>query len=120
MSFELDLSYGPAPVDGSKYGIAVIGAGGIVEGAHLPAYRKAGLRVVGLYDQDVEKARRVAENFGIASVYRSLEALLEDPEVQIVDIAVPASVQPGLAKRIAASGRHMLCQKPLAETYAQG
>ena len=40
------------------YPIAIVGAGGIVNDAHLPAYRKAGFDVIGIYD--VRAARRPA------------------------------------------------------------
>ncbi len=43
-----------APADRRKIGIC--GAGGIVDGAHLPAYIKAGLEVVAIYDVDTAKA----------------------------------------------------------------
>ena len=42
------------------YGIGLVGCGGIVNYAHLPAYRKAGLRVVACYDQNREAAERTA------------------------------------------------------------
>jgi predicted dehydrogenase len=41
--------------------IAIVGAGGIVDGAHLPAYAKAGLEVVGITDVDMAKATDVAK-----------------------------------------------------------
>lgn len=50
--------------------IVVIGAGGIVRAAHLPAYEKAGFPVIGLMDQDGDKAaalaaeRRISHSFG--------------------------------------------------------
>lgn len=114
---EFDLRYKPRVAAHSVVPIAIIGAGGIVQAAHLPAYRKAKFPLAGIYDQDVPKAERVASEFGIEKVYRSLDELLDDPSSQIVDIAVPASAQPEIAQRVAASGKHMLCQKPLAENY---
>ena len=41
--------------------IILIGAGGIVESAHLPAYQKAGLKVIGITDLDQQKARNIAK-----------------------------------------------------------
>src|SRR6266403_1658002 len=46
--------------------IIVIGAGGIVRAAHLPAYEKAGFPVIGLMDQDVAKAAELASGRGIS------------------------------------------------------
>lgn len=98
----------------ADYGIGIVGCGGIVQYAHLPAYKAAGFNVVIVYDQDQDVARSTAEENGIRSVARSLEELLATDGVDIVDIAVPPWVQPGIVEKVAAAGKHMLCQKPLA------
>lgn len=103
---------------GTDLGIGIVGCGGIVSGAHLPAYRAAGLRVVAVHDLDPEKARSVAAAFEVGVVAPSVEALLATSGVDIVDIAVPPWVQPEIVAQAAAAGRHMLCQKPLALDYA--
>jgi predicted dehydrogenase len=110
-----ELSYRPELPPRTDYGIAIVGCGGIVNYAHLPAYRTHGLRVLGCYDRNPEAARATAQAHAIAHVYESLEALLEDPQVAIVDIAVPAWEQRAIAERALAAGKHLLCQKPLAE-----
>jgi len=115
---ELNLYRSPAIPPKHDYGIGIIGAGAIVRFAHLPAYRKAGFRVVGIHDQSPEAAAAAAAEFDVPTVYRSVDALLDDSRVEIVDIAVPAPFQPEIAQRVIASGRALLCQKPLAETYA--
>lgn len=94
--------------------IGVIGAGGIVLGAHLPAYAKAGLPVHAITDIDRSKAESVAETFGIEVVYDSAEQLLADSNIEVVDIAVPASEQPALLTAALTAGKHVLAQKPLA------
>ncbi len=107
------------PADPKRYGIGIVGAGGIVESAHLPAYRKAGFRVEAIYDLVPEKARRLADQFGIPRACARLDELLDRPEVNIADIAVPARAQPEVALRAIAAGKHLLCQKPFAETYPE-
>lgn len=96
--------------------VGVIGAGGIVQGAHLPAYQKAGLPIRAITDIDQAKAQALADEFGIPHVYASAEALLADPEIEVVDIAVPASEQPALVLAALDAGKHVLAQKPLATT----
>ena len=96
--------------------VGVIGAGGIVQGAHLPAYQKAGLPIRAITDIDKTKAQALADEFGIPHVYPSAEALLADPEIEVVDIAVPASEQPALVLAALDAGKHVLAQKPLATT----
>lgn len=99
------------------YPIAIVGAGGIVNDAHLPAYRKAGFSVVGIYDVDQERAARTADRFGIPTVYPSLDDVLSGP-AEIVDVAVPARENPAIAARVAQAGKALLLQKPIAEDLA--
>jgi predicted dehydrogenase len=100
--------------------IGIVGCGGIVQGAHLPAYRAAGLDVTAVFDVDVDKAQAVAAEFSIPAVAASAEELAARPDVDIVDIAVLPWVQPQIVPIVAAAGKHMLCQKPLAMDYATG
>lgn len=100
--------------------IGIIGCGGIVSGAHLPAYRAAGLEVVAVFDLDRQKARAVAADFDIPAIAASAEELAAREDVDIVDIAVLPWVQPEIVSIVAAAGKHMLCQKPLAMDYATG
>lgn len=102
----------------SDYGIGIVGCGGIVNYAHLPAYRAHGLNVRAVYDRDAGVAERTAREHGIGRVATSLDEMLSDPTVEIVDIAVTPSAQAGIALRAIAAGKHLLCQKPLAAEYA--
>ena len=56
------------PMPSKRNPIIIIGIGGIVKDAHLPAYKKAGFEVAGLYDVDKEKAEVLAKDFEIISV----------------------------------------------------
>lgn len=96
--------------------IAIVGAGGIVDVAHLPAYRRAGLEVVGLTDLDISRARDVADRHDVPRVYHNLDELLGDKAVRVVDIAVPSAAQPDILRRVLAAGHHALAQKPFAPT----
>jgi len=95
--------------------IYIIGAGGIVNDAHLPAYQKAGLPVGGIFDIREEKAKSLEKKFDISRVYGSIEELATDsPDDVVYDMAVPASailqVLPDLPARSS-----VLIQKPLGE-----
>ncbi len=95
--------------------IAVCGAGGIVNDAHLPAYRKAGFAVTGIYDQDREAAQRTAQRFEVPRVYETLEEMADDSRASIIDIAIPATETLGVVKSVVDSGKALLIQKPLGE-----
>src|SRR5262249_40187213 len=111
----LELNYRPRLPAKADYGIGIVGCGGIVNYAHLPAYKAHSLRVLACYDVNAEAARKTAGDHGIPTVYDSLDALLADEQIQILDIAVPPWHQRAIAERALAAGKHLLCQKPLAE-----
>jgi predicted dehydrogenase len=110
------LDYRPKLPMKPDYGIGILGAGQIVNQAHLPAYRKAGFRVLAITDIDSARARATAERFEIPRVCESVEELLDIPEIEIVDIAVPAKHNPGLTQKALEANKHLLVQKPMAET----
>ena len=116
---ELELDYRPQLPRRKDLGIAIVGAGAIVNIGHLPAYQKVGFRVVGIYDRDGSRARDTADHFHIGQVYDSLEQLLADPAVAIVDIAVPPQHQKEIVARAVSQGKHLLCQKPLSDRYQE-
>jgi predicted dehydrogenase len=103
-------------------GIGVVGAGFIVRDCHLVAYADAAFRVVGITSRTIETAREVAALRGIPRVYQTLEEMLDDPAVEVVDIAVPPNEQPGVIRRVLGHPRRVrgiLAQKPLAMSYAE-
>jgi predicted dehydrogenase len=106
----------PLPARGD-YPIAIVGAGSIVNDAHLPAYRKAGFTVIGIYDLQPERAQQTAARYDIPTVYPDLDALLSG-SAAIVDLAVPARENTAIAERVAQAGKALLLQKPLAEDLA--
>jgi predicted dehydrogenase len=95
-------------------GIGIIGCGGIVKHAHLPAYKKYGLDIVGVYDVNPEATAGVREQFGVREIFAELDALLEHPDIAVVDIATHPEHRVELIRRSLAAGKHVLAQKPLA------
>ncbi len=117
-----DLGHLPDPPDRRDLGIGVVGAGFIVRDCHLVAYRSVGFKVVGLTSRTIETAREVAALRGVPAVFDSVEALLDCPEVDVVDVAVPPMDQPEVIRRIVRHPRRVrgiLAQKPLAMTPAE-
>lgn len=97
--------------------IVIIGAGGIVNDAHLPAYRKAGFPVAGLYDLDPDKARATAQRWSIGRVYRSLEDAAAT-EHCVFDVAAPPVAHCAILSALP-PGAPVLLQKPLGLDLAQ-
>jgi predicted dehydrogenase len=106
----------PAPPVSREHGIALIGCGGIVNSAHLPAYRQHDLSIIGCYDRDRDAAIGTVTTNNIPRIYSSVDEVLADSDVSIVDIAILPRAQPDVAVRCLEAGKHVLCQKPLALT----
>ncbi|SFU18352.1 Gfo/Idh/MocA family protein [Sedimentitalea nanhaiensis] len=107
----------PAPT--APKPIVVIGAGGIVRDAHMPAYAKAGLSVSGVTDLDSAKAQRLAEDHDIATVYDSVaDAVAANGTDVIYDIAVPPHAIAGILRGMP-DGTATLIQKPMGTDLEQ-
>jgi predicted dehydrogenase len=99
-----------------------VGAGFIVRDCHLPAYSAAGFNVAGITSRTKERAETTAALRGVRRVYDSVEAMLDDAEIGVVDIAVPPAEQPGVIARVLRHRhrvRGILAQKPLAMSYGE-
>ena len=87
------LEYLPQLPADKRVGIGCIGAGFIMADCHLVAYRQAGFNPVAIASARVEHAREVAVRHAIPHVYATYQELLADPQVEVVDVAVPPDVQ---------------------------
>ena len=98
-----------------KIKIGVVGAGNISTSAHLPAYAQYdGAEVVAIADISEERAKAAAEKFGIPKYYTSVEAMLDNEDIEAVDICVWNNGHAPVAIEAAKRGKHVMCEKPLA------
>jgi len=101
-------------------GVGVVGAHRWAEEAHLPGYAACDrAALVAICDVDAERAERMAARYGIAKVYTDHRELLADPDVELVDICTPTHTHLRLSCDAIAAGKHVLSEKPLAETAAE-
>jgi len=101
------------------YGIAFVGCGGIVNYGHIPSYKASGFKMIGGYDLNHEASEKTMQTHGLKKVYNSLDELLSDPMVQIVDVAVVPEEQWNVVSKVIAAGKPLLCQKPFSINYAK-
>jgi len=95
--------------------VGIVGAGGIAQVAHLPAYRRLrNVRVTALCDTDPTKLRLLSSKYGIPHTFRAYEQLLACRDVDAVDICLPNHLHPRAVQAALAAGKHVLCEKPLA------
>lgn len=97
--------------------VYIIGAGGIVNTAHLPAYKIAGFNVQGIYDLVPENANTTAAKFNVPHVFTSVQQMIDHaPANAVFDIAVPGSETIALLAQLP-YGATVLLQKPMGENY---
>lgn len=98
------------PMPSNPRPIVIIGTGGIVKDAHLPAYRKAGFAVAGLLDLDRARAEALAAEWDIPTVFGSIEeAAAQDA---VFDIAAPPVAHADILGALP-EGATVLLQKPM-------
>jgi predicted dehydrogenase len=105
-----------APIRTRSVPIGCIGAGFIMADVQLAAYAEAGFPVIAIASRTLERARQVAERWGIGRVHATPAELIADTAVEILDIAYPPDQQPALIRAALAQPhiRGILAQKPLA------
>ena len=72
--------------------------------------------LVGICGRDSERVKAFAERFGFKRTYEDWRALVKDPEVQAVDICTPPYLHAEPAILALESGKHVICEKPLARS----
>jgi len=100
--------------------IGLVGAG-MVSAFHLPAWRAlgAGVTLCGIADPDRVRAQACADQHGIEHVYGSFESLLRHEALDAVDLMTPPALHASQCRAAAEAGVAVLCQKPLAPTWAE-
>ena len=96
-------------------GAAVIGTG-FIGTVHVEQLRRIGVQVRGVLGSTPERGAARAAMLNVAQAYPSLEAILADPTVDVVHVTSPNDLHVEHASAIIASGRHVVCEKPLAMT----
>jgi predicted dehydrogenase len=97
----------------------IVGLGWVAADFIAPAMVKsAGSRLAACLGSSLDKGRVFAERFGVERVHGDLEALMHDPGVDAVYIALPNALHHAAVLAAAAGKKHVLCEKPFALSVA--
>ena len=110
----------PLPIDRSVP-IGCIGTGFIMADCHLPAYTQASLNVQAIAGRNFERTQEVAARHRISRAYRDYRELLDDPQLRVIDIAVPPDIQLEVVRETVSRShvKGILAQKPLGRDLAE-
>ena len=88
--------------------------------AHISAFQAHGCQVTAVCQRDRAAAQAVASRYRVPHVFDRWEAMLETARPDIVVIATPPHLHRDITLRAIDGGAHVLCEKPLAMTAAEG
>jgi predicted dehydrogenase len=104
----------------SKLRVAVLGAGAWAEHAHIPGWqRDPRVEVVTICDPVLERAQAFAAKFGIPEASADWQATVARRDVDVVDACTPSATHFELSWAALESGKHVLCEKPVAYDYRE-
>lgn len=102
-----------------KLKVGIIGCGGIANGKHMPSLDKiVEIEMVAFCDVDLEKAEVAAKKYGSeeAKVYTDYKELLKDETIDVVHVCTPNRSHSSITVDVLESGKHVMCEKPMAKT----
>jgi predicted dehydrogenase len=116
----VELKINPVLPARRDFRIGILGSGFIVSDCHLVAYQKAGFNPIAIASRSTDRAAPVAARFGLI-LRSSYEDLLNDPAIEVLDIAVAPNAQLDLIRKACArkTVKGILAQKPLGTNYAE-
>ncbi|MBD5102016.1 MAG: Gfo/Idh/MocA family oxidoreductase [Subdoligranulum sp.] len=103
-----------------QYGILLIGCGHIGQQHLEDIYYRDNIRVVGVVDQDADRARQFARRYGAGGCGTDYRPFLNNPSVDIVIVASYVDTHLSITRDCLAHGKHVLCEKPIAGDLDSG
>ena len=103
--------------------VAIVGCGGIANGKHMPSLSKVkDAQMVAFCDIIKERAEEAAKTFGIegAKVYTDYKEMLAAEKPDVVHVCTPNKSHADISIDAMEAGCHVMCEKPMAKTYADG
>ena len=98
--------------------IAIVGTGFWAR-YQIPAWQELeGVEIVAAYNRTRSKAEEIAQKFKIPKVYDSVESLLLNEQLDCIDIITDVDTHPVFVKMAAERGVNVICQKPMAASFA--
>ena len=101
-------------------GIILVGAGNIAQNLHLPILSAmGGVKVLGIVDKQIPKARIIADKFNVPHVTRSLDEALRLPGVDAVVVTTSTDAHAEVAIASVNAGKHVFIERPAARTLQE-
>jgi predicted dehydrogenase len=105
-----------------KLKIGIVGCGGIANNKHLPAIQRNGnFEIVAFCDIVKDRAEEAKKKYGTedARVYTDYTELLKENELAAVYVLTPNKSHASISIAAMKAGKHVMCEKPMAKSYAE-
>ena len=102
----------------SDLNIGIVGLGWVA-GAHIETFKNvSGANVTAISSRRPQDPAALEARYGVPlQVHESFEAMLADPDIDVIDICTPHPLHPDQAVAAAAAGKHLIIEKPIALSY---
>ena len=103
-----------------RFAIAVVGCGNVSR-MHFEAYaaHPERIRMVAAFDPLVERAEAACATFGVERAFGSLDEILAQRDFEVAVVCTPTSVRRATVEALAAAGKHVFVEKPMADSLAE-
>ncbi|GAB3398757.1 Gfo/Idh/MocA family oxidoreductase [Humibacter soli] len=104
----------------TRHRVAIVGCGNVSE-MHFRGYleRPDRVEIVAAVDPAPERRAWATENFGVTDTYASIDDLLKGADFEVAAVCTPSTVRLEAVRELAAAGKHMHVEKPMADDMAE-
>lgn len=103
-----------------KTKIGVIGCGTIANSAHIPSYmNNDDVEIKYFCDIIPERAEKAVKDYGVGTAVKDYHDVINDPEIDAISVCTPNYAHAEISIAALEAGKHVLCEKPAARTYAE-
>ena len=106
---------------GRQVGFALVGLGSLAINQLMPAFARCRhAKLVGLVSGRPEKAKHLAQVYGVDPkniyTYETYDRLADNPAIDVIYVVLPNNMHAEFTIRALKAGKHVLCEKPMANT----
>lgn len=102
-----------------KVRVAMAGCGAITQRRHAPEYAaNPDVEIAGFYDYDLTRAQQLAALYG-GRAYPTYEEMVQDETIDAISICTPNSLHAEMGVAALKAGKHVLCEKPMAQSLEE-
>lgn len=103
----------------AKVRVGILGCGAITERRHAPEYlENPNAEIAGFFDINEKRANEICERFG-GKYYKTPEEMIEDSDIDAISVCVPNSLHAEMSIAALKAGKHVLCEKPMAQSLEE-